>query len=353
MNRTLLATFLVLASFTKADAVLEESRSQIEQRYGPPVGIAGYPDQRRYTYCFDPYEVEVTYSKQNVSTGEWYFVEKDGKLTAEDIEKLLRLNAAGMTWRGTDKDHWVLSISSAEPEPRATAFLIDDHSLVIHSGRTDESSAKSFFRELLQWGAWHGLPGVNANGRIKARRTISGVASLKKWSREQVLVIRGEKEVIEIPWGFDGGSRGTVREGQIYAVKVIDEDPADLDEPIAFVSDREHESRGAAVVDSLFCHLLLVKEGDRIVFDHSVCELHQKKMRERPAEIVYGMLGPESAADAECDRKFPHHRSFAAGGCVVTDDSPKKTQIYICPRCVVAYNECVSAYLQDSANQNN
>lgn len=355
MNRILLAMFLALTPLPRVSAALKETRARIEARYGEPVRIAGYPDLRRYTYRFTSYEIEVTYNRKNLSIHESYWpLERNDKMTVEDIERYLQLNAAGLRWRLIEKDRWVLSDSRGEQEPRAKAFFFSSDysggSLVVEDPeyRADDSPVRTLLREILRSCAALGIPGLDPSGRIKMKRTFTGVGSLKSWAREQVFVVQGENEVLEIPWSVYGASRGQVRWGQTYTVKIVTIAPPGLDEPIAFLSDREHESRGAAVIDSIFCQLLQVQTGDSVVFDHSVCELHHEKMRESPAEIAYGLLGPESEADAECDRRFPHHRNFAAGGCVETNDSPKTTQIYICPKCVAEYNECVTAFRRDA-----
>lgn len=75
------------------------------------------------------------------------------------------------------------------------------------------------------------------------------------------------------------------------------------------------------------------------IYDIEVCEVHKIKMEHKDVEIAYGLILPtkdDPSPDTE-QRLFPHRREYSLGGCVVAPDSPKTTQVYICPKCKEAF----------------
>ncbi|HEV8618349.1 MAG TPA: hypothetical protein VGQ70_02545, partial [Candidatus Udaeobacter sp.] len=103
---------------------------------------------------------------------------------------------------------------------------------------------------------------------------------------------------------------------------------------------REHVDWNDAVDEahSSFQQLVRISVDNNTVFDRSVCSLHHVKMERRKAEIAYGMLA-YSKAESFCIDHYPNFQDYAAGGCVMSDDSPKSTAIYVCPKCVAECNE--------------
>jgi hypothetical protein len=79
--------------------------------------------------------------------------------------------------------------------------------------------------------------------------------------------------------------------------------------------------------------------GDKLLYDETVCVLHNVKMQREELPIKYGM---SIERDDEPERfldSFPYGRDFIPGGCVVTDNSPKKVWAYVCPVCRKNYLE--------------
>jgi hypothetical protein len=242
MNRILLTAFLALIPLSYTSAALKETKAQIEARYGEPIKIAGYPTDRRYTYQFERYEIDVTY-RNDVSIAESYrTIDKQSELNADEVERFLRMNSAGMIWRKAAEDAWVLATSPVDDTKGAVAFF--HGSLLIGDLLPSAALAPS-----------------DPDHRTGEQREITGIATVKKWERGQVLVIRNRDEVVEIPWGSDDtGTHGDVSDGRAYTVTMVGNDPGNVDGRIAFVSDREHENSGDAVEDARFYHLLQVTE---------------------------------------------------------------------------------------------
>lgn len=80
----------------------------------------------------------------------------------------------------------------------------------------------------------------------------------------------------------------------------------------------------------------LIKDGDAVIHDATVCPLHQVRMERADVEIAYGLPSPDLF---EAMEKFSGGPGFTLGGCVVMSDSPKTERGYICPGCVAAYQQ--------------
>lgn len=252
MNRILLTALLSIVPLPFATAGLKETKAQIEARYGEPFKIAGYPRDRRYTYRFERYEVDVTY-RNDISIAESYrAIDKDAQLNADEVERFLGLNSTGMIWQKRTEDSWILAASPSDPAERAVAF---NHGFLLLIGELLPSAAS---------------PPLDPDYRTGEQREITGIATIKKWERGEMLVIRNQDEVVEIGCGTD--RLGQISNDKTYTVLMLDGHP-NVEDPIAFVSDREHNSLEDALDDSRFYQLLQVKEGDAVVFDQSVCEL--------------------------------------------------------------------------------
>jgi hypothetical protein len=81
--------------------------------------------------------------------------------------------------------------------------------------------------------------------------------------------------------------------------------------------------------------------------ESAVCEIHQTQMQRTFVPIAYGLIRPDARAQARyaaSTNSFPHTETFVLGGCVVTDDSPKKAAIYRCPECKRAADKWDSTY---------
>ncbi len=128
--------------------------------------------------------------------------------------------------------------------------------------------------------------------------------------------------------------------GRRYSVTLLEQWADDTNTRVGVVSKREHVDWFDCVDDAGLNgiqQLVRITEGDKVVFDRSICGLHHVKMEIRSVEIGYGMYAPQSKAEIYCMEHFPHFRDFALGGCVVGD--AKFSSIYICPKCVAECNE--------------
>jgi hypothetical protein len=171
--------------------------------------------------------------------------------------------------------------------------------------------------------------------------TYSGTVKIKSEGDAGWAVLHDHDNVIEIavlpptyPREFE------LTEGASYSVTVLDEFSVDINKKVVVVSKREHvdwedctDDAGVGGIQQL----VRIKQGDKTVFDRSICGLHHVTMELRSVEIAYGMYAPQSDAEIYCMKHFPHFRDFALGGCLVGDE--KFTSIYICPKCVAECNE--------------
>ena len=64
----------------------------------------------------------------------------------------------------------------------------------------------------------------------------------------------------------------------------------------------------------------------------SKCSVHGKELIEKEVPVFYGIPTPDSNI-FEIDSKFPHHRLWSIGGCVVSDDSPETEIGLVCSDC--------------------
>jgi hypothetical protein len=81
---------------------------------------------------------------------------------------------------------------------------------------------------------------------------------------------------------------------------------------------------------------LQVETADYTVGVSTICEIHHIQMQRTTVPIAYGLLSVDAQAEAKyavSTNSFPHAETFAFGGCVVSDHSPKNAVIFICPEC--------------------
>ena len=92
---------------------------------------------------------------------------------------------------------------------------------------------------------------------------------------------------------------------------------------------------------------LQVETADYTTGESAVCEIHHIQMEHTVVPIGYGLILPDAKAQARfaaSTNEFPHANTFVLGGCVVSDDSPKRAVIYTCPECKKAASRWDSDY---------
>lgn len=179
---------------------------------------------------------------------------------------------------------------------------------------------------------------VDRSGR-QSRHT--GLLELATWGERRHAVIRSADGVVEIP--VDGAENAEFRRlqaGITATVTVLDTNSDDLNAPLAVVGRREHVDWEDAIDDVHDRIQILVKieSGEEVLFDRTVCGVHQTQMQLSNVPVAYGMLAT-SKAEQYCRDRFPHAKAFARGGCLESPDSPEFTPVYQCPKCVAACAE--------------
>lgn len=96
------------------------------------------------------------------------------------------------------------------------------------------------------------------------------------------------------------------------------------------VYGRSAEGEDYTVTESV---LDSIKHGDAVLFDASICPVHQARMVRQTVEIHYGLL----AMDPEAWKSFSGGPGWVGGGCVIMEGAPSKEWGYACAHCVQAY----------------
>jgi hypothetical protein len=302
-----------LLSVASSSAHLWESQVEIEKRYGPAIKTTGYPDRRTFFYVFEGLEIRIKFFN-GISEAESYFPSaKDVVFGDGEIRRLLESNSARAQWREQAKDDWVIDTRNG----RAYAELLRGSPkprLNVYTHASVERDDEIF---------------LNSRRTLK-EETFQGVATMRREGKTTRLVVATGDRIIFIPWSdewWNPDPSGRVTSGKTYSITLRDEDSLDENVSRAFLSDRDHKDYYEAVNDSKSYLLVRVQDGDDIVFDRSVCEVHHIKMSETMADVQYGMQ-----IGSPYDRNFPHHRKVVEAGCLVEDT--KKAPLYICPKCV-------------------
>lgn len=314
MKRRGLIILLALAAFSsQAKANLWETKAQIEKRWGEPIQIKGYPDERIYTYRVDQFRVRVGFLDGFSQYEHYRHLGLPGEyppLSQAEVETLLRSNSFGQEWKTEGENYWL-------PDRSVGAFT-----------SAESGKVNSLHLSTAQYDARPSDP--NQYVRTGKKLMLSGIVKLRPVGDAQWLVVHSGGYVLEIPWEGPGyPAPAEVKSGKSYSITLLDGEALDNDTRIASLSDREHKDWPDAVDDSKIFVLALIQNGDRILFDRSVCEIHHARMIEERVEVSYGL-----PAMTDCDRLFPHHRDYILGGCVVQEQ--KTGMLYVCPICVAA-----------------
>ncbi len=313
MKRWVLLGCIALSGVSSAFANIWDSKEQIEERWGEPIQISGYPDARIYTYQVGSYRVRVAFL-DGFSQYEHYrhpgLPGRHPTLSGAEVETLLKNNSFGQQWEREEGGYWL-------PDKSVKTDVNDER-----------GDVESLYFETSQ----HAAIPYDANRYVRTRKELrlSGKVKFRQVGENQWLVLNDRGYVLEIPWGAsDYPAPADLRAGQIYRITLLDEDDVDTFTRIACLSDREHKDWHDAVDDSKVYILARIQDRIGTLFDYSVCEIHRLKMIRKEAEVSYGMF-----ASNECNRRFPHHRDYILGGCI---DAGKKTgTLFVCPLCLAA-----------------
>lgn len=89
--------------------------------------------------------------------------------------------------------------------------------------------------------------------------------------------------------------------------------------------------------------LVRVGQGERLLYDREICEVHHRRMSRREVPIEYGLSGgfDEAIPSLEEQRAaFPHALEFRSGGCIV--GAQKTAQVFVCEECKRAHRVWLS-----------
>jgi hypothetical protein len=308
MNKCRLSMLLALFALlppASASAYLWETQAQIEQRLGVPIKTTGYPNDRVFTYAFEGLEVDVKFFAGLSDEETYRHPDETVDFTNSELQRLLKLNSSGESWRDDERiNSW--AIDAANGRAYAAYFPDFDHKRLYFY--TDDS-----VKRMLDPATW------SRPSRTSKEESFEGVLALRREEKVVYLVVRGRKLVIEIPWAADGyPARASLISGRTYSITIRDEEEFDRDTVVAFVSDRDHKDFDDLFHDSKRYLVQRIQDGDKVVFDRSICELHHVKMIEKMGIIEYGLRAtPPEEGECEEDaflhliRRQKHRFSFA------------------------------------------
>jgi len=328
---------------------LWQSEAQLTARYGDPTEIQRWdrrdPAQRVFTYSVKDLQLQVRFLKGLSHSA--IYQHRDGRsFVPSEVTALLEANSAGQAWQKQsstllDSEQWELgtpSIASARISS-SNSYMQNEsggptqvtfHSLSIETtefaDHHESSSLWNWFRSALT--SWFPTEWTDRE------KTFTGIAEFKEEGETSVLIFR-DSLVLAFSWSSKFlRPRAPLTAGRKYHFTLREDESIDLDVPIAFVSDRLHDSHGARVADSDFYRLVRITDGSTTVFDENFCEVHHVRMKLVAANVEYGMISMDSRAEGICEVDFPHHRNWIRGGCIVGD--VKKAERYVCSECVAA-----------------
>ncbi len=313
MKRSILLGFVALSAVSSTFANIWDTKDQIEKRWGAPIQISGYPDERIYTYRAGSYQVRVAFLDGFSQCEQYRHPGLPGRhpaLSGAEVERLLKDNSFGQQWEREENNYWL-------PDKSVRAYL-----------PADAGGLMGLYFESSQ----HAAIPFDPNRYLRTGKvsTFSGKVTFRQVEESQWLVLHDGNYVLEIPWRWaDDSTPAKVKAGHTYRISLLDEDGLDTFTRTACLSDREHNDWSDAVYDSKSYVLALIQDRFGTLFDRSVCEIHRLKMMRKEAEVSYGMF-----ASDECDRRFPHHRNYILGGCI--DQGKKSGTLFVCPLCVAA-----------------
>ena len=88
--------------------------------------------------------------------------------------------------------------------------------------------------------------------------------------------------------------------------------------------------------------ILIIKDGEKVLLDHSTCSLHKCAMDFVQVKIQYGLPDPEqlNRLYETAAKRFPNGLDFTLGGCVVMQGhSPIAERKFVCQKCASEYHK--------------
>lgn len=80
--------------------------------------------------------------------------------------------------------------------------------------------------------------------------------------------------------------------------------------------------------------LVRMKDGERVIFDASICRVHKCQMTREKVRIFYGFPSFDRAYIKQA-KAFPN-TGLSLGGCSISEVDPQTTREWICPECLKA-----------------
>jgi hypothetical protein len=170
------------------------------------------------------------------------------------------------------------------------------------------------------------LAAVAADERERVIMTFSAPVKFEKRDEATFLTIADEKRKVNLIWSYEMRDKQTMH--------LI---PAPLEEGKIYEFALEHERVAGGVL--INPQLVSIAQGGRVLYDRTLCRVHQKKMERKEVPIVYGLAPrrPEDPPHEVETKLFPFRLEVAYAGCI---PGPRKTElVFVCPDCKAAHVE--------------
>ena len=121
-----------------------------------------------------------------------------------------------------------------------------------------------------------------------------------------------------IYWPEDAPGPGALSKGRSYTVELLEEEYG--------------LGMGGEGASYWSPELFRLSDGDRLLYDASVCRVHGAGMKRAVVPISYGFPMFERSYSTAMESEFPN-AGVVLGGCCVNRERPS-THAWVCPRCV-------------------
>ena len=97
--------------------------------------------------------------------------------------------------------------------------------------------------------------------------------------------------------------------------------------------------------------LVRITDGDRLLYDASMCRVHGIKMERVVVPITYGLYMPDRSHSRAEESEFPN-TGVVLGGCCVDTERPS-THTWVCPTCLANKNRWEKQHVNQESKMAN
>ena len=139
--------------------------------------------------------------------------------------------------------------------------------------------------------------------------------------------------------GYGGSKQLSAQQGGIVVYSTWPAEAPKLDQKRTYRFElvQEYRPHSPGTTDKIpvgfwTSRLVKVFEGDRLVYDASICPVHHRQMTLQAVPISYGLPSFSNEYQKARDTRFPHANSYVLGGCSVGPE--KNARVFRCKDCI-------------------